>query len=431
VLTSIKTAMERRPGFSAALESVATAFGSSVTIKCIKTWRRWAGSTSGVAGAFITMVNIVDTVNLTSKVYKYQHGTDVSLQLIYTCSGSSKPLRFIEFNNHIGWNHSHSGCARIYDGTNVVSWGITSPASVPTYTISTTSGSLQAYDKYYYRQTFWDNDRGHESHRHSDISACTGIFGPGTVNGTAIAPSTADASRVTHYRIYRTTDGGSDDPQLMQEIAGSPFAIGTLTWTDTTADASLGSRLAPAELRNDPPPAMDIGALHAGRIGGFANNIFYYSGNEEIANGVREECWPGGLDGNYRPYSQEINAVAASASGFVIFQANRIDAIDGDRLDAFYFYQVAKQQGCRSQANVCEFGGIIFWIDTMDTVWMLGGDEVGMFIRNDIAGIDHTQSQLTHPHERAAQVAHPARWCLLQDVRLRPRCTKVAAPRGA
>src|SRR5512146_3475781 len=65
ILTTARGYAERRPGFSATVESSPTTFTG--TIERIYSWRKWGG-------AFYTMV--CETTDTASKVYKFQHGTD-------------------------------------------------------------------------------------------------------------------------------------------------------------------------------------------------------------------------------------------------------------------------------------------------------------------------------------------------------------------
>jgi hypothetical protein len=52
--------------------------------------------------------------------------------------------------------------------------------------------------------------------------------------------------------------------------------------------------------------------------------------------------------------------------------------------------KMADLQGARQNQAIKAFGGIVLWLDTMDTLWMLGGEEVGLAIRPDLSGIDHS-----------------------------------------
>lgn len=387
-LTSLRGYLERRPGFADSVEVVASSF---TNLKRIFVWQRWAnvGLSGSNAGSFFIMFN--DIVGTTSRVYKYEVGTDTSAVLIHTDSASVSPFFFVEAENQCYFgNGTTAANMRRYEGSGTTTWkwGIDSPVVAPTIGLSGTG--INGLAGYYYTQTY---GRGtgtgstavvvHESSP-SPISVCTGIFTNMEVDVTLVASTD---SQVNQIHVYRTTDGGANTPDEMLEITGSPFANINQVVVDTTLDADLGNS-GPPFLRNDPPPPSLGFIWYAGRVWSFLGNTVYYSGFEEIAQGVPEECWPGGLDGNFYPYDREVQALAPMDSGIAIFTPKRIYGIDGDSLDTFRRFTLLDKRGTRAIASVVAVGNSIAWFDTSSQVWVSDLGEIGAAIRPDLANID-------------------------------------------
>jgi hypothetical protein len=377
VLTSLRGWTERRPGFSSAFDTTQFA---NVQRQFI--WRRWSG-TSPNAGAFVWMVSDLD--GGVAKVYQKAIGVDTSAVLVWT-STSAEPFDFINSNNTCFFGNGTD--MKATNSVTVRNWGITAPAAGPGITL--VSGTANTYVSWCYLYTYYNASSGHESSP-SPISVCSGVFASKNVRLSVTA--SADP-QVTNIRIYRTTDGGAQDPTEMNEIGGSPFANSTTTHDDNTADANLSLRAAPAFLRNDPPTPSKGFVSYGGRIWGFQNNTTYYSGFEEIANGVPEESWPSGLDGNNYPWANEVTAHAPLLDGIAVLTPERIYKVEGDSLDTFRRYTLLERRGTRSRTAVATLGGSVAWLDTSNTVWISDMGEVGRDIRPDLANIDPTQCYL-------------------------------------
>src|SRR6266850_728106 len=378
VMTSVRQWAERRPGFSASVESSPTVFSD---LKRQFIWRRWTTPGTALAGKFIWMG--CDISGGFAKVYKMIVGTDASAVLLWT-STTSEPFDFVVSNNTCYMGNGTD--MKKFDGTNFWKWGITSPSVTPTLTFA--AGTANIYASWNYLYTYYNSTTGHESSP-SVISAGTGVQALKTVQ---IAVTASTDPQVDQIRIYRTTDGGAQDPVEMQEISGSPFANATTTYTDSTADTSLGARVAPAFFRNDPPtPSLlcTAGICSAqGRIWTFRNNTTYYSGLEEITFGVPEECFPGGIDGNTYNWDNEVTAHAALIDGIAVFTPERIFKVEGDSLDTFRRYTLLEKRGTRSRTAVASVGGSVAWLDTSNTFWVSDMGEVGVGIRPDIQNIN-------------------------------------------
>jgi len=391
ILTTAQQLMERIPGFSDAVETTPTTFTAAARNLW---WVLWAEA------AFINIV--CDVSGGVAKVYKYKVGSDTSFVLIFTSSAAA-PFDFVISNNTLYMGNGTDMRKYSGSGSSTTKWGITRPATVAT--LSTSGTGISAFSGLFYRYTYCNSTTGHESSA-SDLSACTGIVSNKTV---AVSVTASSDSQVDQIRIYRTTDGGSTDPTEMLEISGSPFTNTTTSHNDTTADTSLSTRSAPGTTTNDPPTACSKLIAYAGRIFGAANATTYYSALEELpGNGVPEECWPSGLDGNSQPWPQEVTSQRPMADGVAVFTRGKIWKIGGNRRDNFVFGGLLDRRGAISHQATAALGNSVAWLDTASQVF-LDGQEVGFDIRNDVKTIDHSQAYM------AIHISGRFHWLCLLD----------------
>lgn len=393
ILTTAQQVMERRPGFADPVESGVTTFSN---LSQGFYYSRWDGS-------FYHIVN--DIVGGQSKVYKLliTAGTsgltpDASYVLIWT-SASAEPFHFVISNNTLYFGNLTDMKKYTSGGSSGVSnWGIARyslpfDGSQPGYqSISFTGTGISAYTGWYYRTTYYNSSTGHESSS-STLSTCTGIVSNKTVVLTLVASADPQVDKI---RVYRTTDGGSTSPDQMLEITGSPFPNVSGNYNDTTPDASLGTRVCPFTTTNDPPPPLHNFCVYAGRIFGSTGATTWFSGAEEIGVGVKEECWPSGLTGNFYPWPQYVTSHRPMQDGVAIYTNGKIWKIAGDRRDNFIRGGLLDRRGATRHQNTFALGNSIGWIDTSSQVW-LDGEEIGFDIRNDLKNIDQTQTYIT-PH---------------------------------
>ena len=368
VLTTIPGYLEKRPGFA----TVAVPGTFTGTIKIIYLWHR----VSGTETDYFAMVCSADSSK--SYVYKFQFGSDVSAVLIHTCTTSNTPFYFVDSDQtcYFGKDDVANEMWE-YNGTTLSKWGIAAPTVVPTVSLS--AGSLDITVGWFYRYGYYNSSTGHLSTL-SDVSACTGAA---TSKQVGVGVTASTDAQVDKIRVFRTTDGGSDDPSSMQELPNSPFANTTTTITDTAADTDLLDVFGPGFLQNDPPPAMKPLCVSQNRIWGIAGSTLYYSGFEEIGNGVPEESFPSGLDGNSRPYPSPLYGLAPTTTGVAIFSAKKIFGVDGDSLDTFRWGSILEKRGTKFPTNVASVGGSIVWLDTSKQVWLSDIGEMGGDIRTD------------------------------------------------
>jgi hypothetical protein len=360
-------------------------------------WRRWANSSPN-GGAFIYM--FCDVAGGVAKVYKLLSGVDFSAVLLWT-STSATPFDFVVSNNTCYFGNGTD--MKKFDSSTLSNWGIASPVAGPTLTL--VAGSNNVFTSWCYCYTYWNSNTSHESSP-SPISACSGVFSSKSVQ---VGLTASTDPQVTNIRVYRTPDGGAQDPAQMQEITGSPFPNTTGTITDTTLDTSLSIRVAPEFFRNDPPTPSQGFIYYSGRIWGFTNNTVPYSGFEEIANGVPEESWPSGLNGNFYPWATEVTALAPLIDGISVFQASTISKIEGDTLDTFRRYTLLQKRGTRAITSVTSLGGSVAWFDISGTVWISDLGEIGLPIRPDTQSINPLTCYIT------IHISGQSHWLVLLD----------------
>jgi hypothetical protein len=390
ILTTSQQLMERRPGFSDKMETTLTTF---TALAREFRWSKFDGT------SFYSMVN--DISGGLSKVYKLQIGVDTSYSLLFT-SASSSPFDFAASSNTLFYGNGTE--MRRWTGTGTdTTWGIVRPLAP--VSVSTTGTGISSFaGGWYYRITYWDSVAGHESSA-SDLSPCTG----NVANKTIQIPVVASANtRVTNIRVYRTTDGGSTTPSLMQEITGSPFANSTATVTDTTADTSLSTRVAPGTTSNDPPTPSSMLITYGARIWTAKNGTVYFSANEENSNGVNEESFPSGIAGNNYLWPRLVRSLRPMPDGIAVFMSGQIGKVEGDRRDNFRRYTLMQKRGAISHTATTELGGSVGWLDTASQVW-LDGEEIGFDIRRDLVGINHAKAYM------AVHISGRNHWLLLLD----------------
>lgn len=371
VLTTIPSWLERRPGF-ATVAIPAPGGGFTGTIQRIYMWHRVSGTVTN----YFAMICSTDASK--SYVYKFQFGVDSAAVLIRTCTTSNTPFYFVDSSQTCYFGKDDvSGEMWKFDGTNLFAWTMTRPAAAPV--IGLAAGSLNIQVGLYYRVAYGRSATGGLSST-SDLSACTGIATGKLVQVTLVASPDAQCDQI---HVYRTTDGGSTNPNQMQEIPNSPFTNTNQTINDTATDVQLLNVFGPALLANDPPPAMKPLCVSQNRIWGIAGSKLYYSGFEEINNGVPEECFPSGLSGNFRPYPSPLYGLAPTTTGVAIFSGRRVFGVDGDSLDTFRWGTVLDKRGTKSPTAVAAVGDSIIWLDTSGQVWLSDIGEMGADIRTD------------------------------------------------
>jgi len=234
----------------------------------------------------------------------------------------------------------------------------------------------------------------------SSPTPASALIKPDATHSVQIALVASTDPQVNQIRVFRTTDGGAG---TYFELPNSPFTNVTQNVTDNAPDTFLNlSSIAPTATFNDPPSPFRGGVYFSGRIWGFRGNVVFFSGLEEIVQGVPEESFPSGTAGNYWTFDQPVNALAVAGSGnnqtLGIFCGGRLYGIVGNTLDTFQRYLISNRRGCRSLTCVATLGGMVAWYDSSNQIWVSDGsslNEISVDIRNSIIGINPAQASMT------------------------------------
>lgn len=176
----------------------------------------------------------------------------------------------------------------------------------------------------------------------------------------------SDTTNIPTIVIYRSTDGGGTYFQLHEidntgagdiEFEDKYLESGVSggTFNDPVPDADLETgQVGPTLTSNSPPPAClapDVTgvdapqptspmAYYAARIWFGIGNILFFSGNEEIIEGIPEECFPSGTFGNFFRFQYPIVNVVATTNALYVFTLQATYQISGTNLETFNARQV-------------------------------------------------------------------------------------------
>lgn len=245
-------------------------------------------------------------------------------------------------------------------------------------TITASPNAITAQTGYIYGQTF-TSIYGHESSM-SELSTSTGIFTSEAVRVNLL--SSADL-QVNGINLYRTTDGGDADPAAMRLVASLPNVDSS--YTDSTLDIYLGLQTGPALYVNDPPQPLSGFVWSNGRIWGKTGAYTWFTGNEEITNGIPAECMSDATNGNYYGWPSEVGGMAVTSNGVDIGLDEQFWQISGDTLATFRKSKLLQGGGTRYPINIMSVGDDVYWIDTSKQAWGSTAGEFGEPIRPDLA----------------------------------------------
>lgn len=266
----------------------------------------------------------------------------------------------------------------------------------PGVSVSGAAGSFTATAGYQYVFCYGNSRTGHVSSP-TPVSANTGVF-TNKANVSVTLTASTDA-QVNQIRLFRTTDGGGG---TYFELPTSPYANSSGAVTDNAADSSLqvGS-IAPTPTFNDPPTPLQAPIYFSGRIWGFAGNKVYFSGLEEINQGVPEECFPSGVAGNFWSFDEPVQGLGVAGMGanqaLAVLCGGRLYAIQGNTLDTFRRFLVSSRRGARNRVCVAMLGGMMAWLDSANQIWATDGNslqELSVPIRTDLTGITQANCSL-------------------------------------
>jgi hypothetical protein len=274
----------------------------------------------------------------------------------------------------------------------------------PSISVSGSAGSMNATAGYSYVFCYGNSLTGHISSP-SPASSSTGIF-TNKLKVTVTLTASTDA-QVNQIRVFRTTDGGGGE---YFELPNSPFPNTSGNIDDNAADSALiVSSIAPTATFNDPPTPIQGMVYFSGRIWGFVGNKVWFSGLEEINQGVPEESFPSGIAGNFWSFDQPVQGLGvagiAANQTIGIFCGGRLYGIQGNTLDTFQRFSISNRRGCRNRTCISMLGGMVAWLDSANQVWASDGsslNELGVDIRPDLASLNPATCSLTfHAQGRA------------------------------
>lgn len=267
----------------------------------------------------------------------------------------------------------------------------------PVISVSGSAGTMTATAGYTYVYCYGNSATGHISSP-TLPSFSTGVF-TNKLN-VAVTLTASTDPQVNQIHVFRTTDGGGG---TYFELPTSPFANTSTNILDTATDASLNAlSIAPTPNFNDPPTPFQAPVYFSGRIWGFLNNKVYFSGLEEINQGVPEESFPSGIAGNFWAFDEPVQGLGVAGVGsnqtLGILCGGRLYGIQGNTLDTFRRFLVSNRRGCRNRTCVTSLGGMMAWLDSANQVWATDGnslEELSTMIRPDLAGITQANCSMT------------------------------------
>lgn len=206
-----------------------------------------------------------------------------------------------------------------------------------------------------YRFVFRNDSIGHISSASPRSADSDGnALGPFSDKVVTITSARSADTQVDEIEIYRTTDGGSTYFHLA--TVANPGS-GDWTYKDGVIDEELGTRAAPIENENDPPPVgLKNLAFGIGRVWGSVDNIVHYAGGGDILNGVPEESWP---PLNTFKFPDHITAMVPFSLGMLVFTPSELYAIRGG--DKFsLFPQIIDRIGVEDENKISSDGDFLY-----------------------------------------------------------------------
>lgn len=393
------TSVLRATNFSFAIGAADSIVGIKVEVEA---------SSSG-ANDILEALLVVNGANLGS--YKFQLLTGSEAYLTFggstdTWSAGLTPSQVNDttFGVDLSVSDESGSVAPSLDHVRITLYSVTPAAS----TSSTGSTGITATVGWRYAYCYKNSGTGHLSSI-SPYSLSTGAVNNKTV--TVTGPRNTD-SQVDYVSVFRTLDGAFDDQgngtyYYVGDVANP--GSGTWSYADTTADSALDTTLgsqAPLPNYNDPPVGLRGLKSYANRIWGFVDNVLYYSGWEEITNGVEEECFPSGVTGNLWYADSEIMALGVLPEALLILTRNTVFKVTGDTRDTFQFLPLFKGMGTHVKVTgVAEDSDRVFWMNNDGQIWATDGFSksfVSEPVTSDLLNIASTDcSMVVHRYGQA------------------------------
>jgi len=305
--------------------------------------------------------------------------------------------------------------AVIFDGSGgsptVRPWGIFGPGAAPVHVANNAGGTATTRFGYRYA-TAYVSTTGHISNR-SPASVNTG---PLTNQIPRINVAYTTETNVSFINIYRTSDGGGT-LYFLNQIANNT-AGGNVNYDDNTSALVAGNpvadseldllNFAPSETSNTVPPMATVQSVatggafdyissnveHFARRHWFAlGNRLYYSGQEEILNGVPEESFPAawGKKGNFYILSGQVRQLKKARRALYVTTSTETMILTGqDRTNFLIDTLVGDVAGARvnvpGDANdaIASFRDSVFFLSSGLDVYSVTGDAPPILISSPL-----------------------------------------------
>ena len=198
----------------------------------------------------------------------------------------------------------------------------------------------------------------------------------------------ADTTNIPQINIYRTQDGGG----TFYYVGSTPnTGAGNITFEDKYLETgtsvpvindpipddlldqgqiapSLTSNtvpppvVAPLVIGTDVPQACTPLVSYSGRIWYGVKNYLLFSGGEEISEGVPEESFPAGIDGNFFKFQHPIVTLAAGENALYVFTTTHTYKISGSNKQTFNVKPILHNIGGYSATGVVRAADKVFFV---------------------------------------------------------------------
>jgi len=134
-------------------------------------------------------------------------------------------------------------------------------------------------------------------------------------------------------------------------------------------------------------------AAYSGRLWYGIGNILFYSGQEEIGQGVPEECWPSGLFGNFYRLNYPIVNVYSTSEALYVFCTEEIYWLRGNTKDTFQLIKLFSDLGAKRghPRAICAADKSVLWLTQDLRIAMARGykrdflsDKIAKDVRNAV-----------------------------------------------
>lgn len=199
-------------------------------------------------------------------------------------------------------------------------------------------------------------------------------------------PGNADTTNIPEIVIYRTTDGGGtfyeletipntgagniiySDNQVVTSAGNAPLPDDQLS-TNSEADKITSCSppptvIAPQEIGVDTPVKGTPIVSFQSRLWYAIGNILFFSGQEEIKNGIPEESWPSGLSGNFFRLQHPVYNLIATTRALYIFTAQNTLILTGNNRETFNIRPLYEELGVppNQPRAVAKFGDKVAYL---------------------------------------------------------------------